>query len=243
MKDRPVNLPASIGARLRNIARERHSNLELIPRRYALERLLLRLSLSRHRDRFVLKGAMLFTVWLADPFRATQDLDLLGSGDAATQSIAATFREICCHDVPDDGLRFDADGLIAEPIREHQQYGGVRVRTRAFLGGTRIPIQVDIGFGDTITPAVQEIAFPSLLHGETPRLKAYPRETVIAEKFQAIVALGTANSRMKDFYDLLALARLFSLLFSWIAPSGGSPLSCVPEHWSRSASPLAWAAR
>lgn len=210
MKDKPTNFPASVGARLRNLARERDMNLELILRRYALERLLLRLSLSPHRDRFVLKGAMLFTAWLSDPFRPTQDLDLLGFGDMAVQSIATTFRDICRQISTEDGLTFDADGLVVETIRDDQLYGGVRVRTRAFLGKTRIPIQVDIGFGDAVTPGVEEIEFPPLLHSEGPRLKAYPRETVIAEKFQAIVALGTANSRMKDFYDLLALARLFS---------------------------------
>ena len=210
MRDRPVNLPASISARLRIIARAKQVNPELILRRYALERLLSRLSLSPYHDRFILKGAMLFTVWLADPYRPTQDLDLLGFGDAAVQSIATTFRAICRQDIPGDGLIFDADGLIAEAIREDQQYGGVRVRTRALLGRARIPIQVDVGFGDVITPAPSEIEFPSLLHPNGPRLKAYPRETVVAEKFQAIVALGIANSRMKDFYDLLALSRLFS---------------------------------
>ena len=210
MKDKPTNLPASVGARLRNLARERGMNLDLILRRYALERLLLRLSLSPHRDRFVLKGAMLFTAWLSDPFRPTQDLDLLGFGDAAAQSVATTFQDICRQDGSEDGLAFDADGLVVETIRDDQVYGGVRVRTRAFLGKTRIPIQVDIGFGDAVTPAVDEIEFPPLLHREGPHLKAYPRETVIAEKFQAIVALGMANRRMKDFYDLLALARLFS---------------------------------
>lgn len=209
MRDRPANLPASISARLRNIARAKQANPELILRRYALERFLSRLSLSPYHDRFILKGAMLFTVWLADPFRPTKDLDLLGFGDAAVQSIATAFRAICQQAVPDDGLIFDADGLIAEPIREEQQYGGVRVRTKALLGKTRIPIQVDVGFGDVITPAPNEIEFPSLLHPEGPHLKAYPRETVVAEKFQAIVALGIANSRMKDFYDLLALSRLF----------------------------------
>ena len=210
MKDKPTNLPASVGARLRNLARERGMNLELILRRYALERLLFRLSLSPHRDRFVLKGAMLFTAWLSDPFRPTQDLDLLGFGDTAVQSIATTFRDIFRQTGFEDGLTFDADGLVAETIRDDQLYGGVRVRTRAFLGKTRIPIQVDIGFGDAVTPGVEEIEFPPLLHSGGPHVKAYPRETVIAEKFQAIVALGIANSRMKDFYDLLALARLFS---------------------------------
>jgi len=209
MKDRPTNLPASVGARLRNLARERGMNLELILRRYALERLLLRLSLSPHRDRFVLKGAMLFTVWLADPFRPTQDLDLLGFGDAEPQSIATTSGISAAGAVAADGLTFDADvtGCRYDP-RRPDLWRRSR-ETRAFLGKTRIPIQVDVGFGDAVTPRPEEIEFPPLLHDKGPHLKAYPRETVIAEKFQAVVALGTANSRMKDFYDLLALARLF----------------------------------
>ncbi len=231
MKGKPTNLPASVSARLRNIARERRVNLELILRRYALERLLVRLSLSSYRERFVLKGAMLFTAWLADPFRPTQDLDLLGFGDAAIPSIAAAFREICRQEASDDGLSFDADGLIAEPIREDQQYGGVRIRTKALLGKIRIPIQVDIGFGDAITPAIDNIEFPPLLHDKGPHLKAYPRETVVAEKFQAIVALGTANSRMKDFYDLLALARLFPF-------DGRAVAAAIRATFSRRATPL-----
>jgi predicted nucleotidyltransferase component of viral defense system len=231
MKDKPTNLPASVGARLRNLARERGINLELILRRYALERLLLRLSLSPHRNRFVLKGAMLFTVWLSDPFRPTQDLDLLGLGDAEAQSIATTFRDICRRNVPADGLSFDTDGLIAETIREGQLYGGVRVRTKAFLGKTRIPIQVDVGFGDAVTPGPEEIEFPPLLHDDGPHLKAYPRETVIAEKFQAVVALGTANSRMKDFYDLLALVRLFPF-------DGRTVAAAVRATFDRRATPI-----
>jgi hypothetical protein len=118
-----------------------------------------------------------------DPFRPTQDLDLLAFGDAATQSVAATFRDICRQDGYEDGLTFDVDELVVETIRNDQFYGGVRVRTRAFLGKTRIPILVDIGFGDVVTPAVEEMEFPPLLHNEGPHLKAYPRETVIAEKF------------------------------------------------------------
>lgn len=231
MKDRLTNLPASIGARLRNLARERSMNLDLILRRYALERLLIRLSLSPHRERFVLKGAMLFTVWLADPFRPTQDLDLLGFGDAEAQSIATTFRDICRRNGAADGLIFDADGLVVETIREGQLYGGVRVRTRAFLGKTRIPIQVDIGFGDAITPGIEKVELPPLLHSEGPHLNAYPRETVISEKFQAIVALGTANSRMKDFYDLLALARLFPF-------DGRTVAAAVRATFDRRATPI-----
>jgi len=209
MRNRPANLAASVLARLRNTARAKNTDYQLILRRYAIERLLYRLSISSHRDQFVLKGAMLFTAWLEDPFRPTQDLDLLGRGDPATSSIEAAFRAICQTAADDDGLVFNVDGLSAEPIREDQQYGGVRVKMTTFLGKTRIPVQVDIGFGDAITPAAQELEFPPLLSPEGPRLKAYPKETVVAEKLQAIVALGRANSRMKDFYDLLALSRLF----------------------------------
>jgi predicted nucleotidyltransferase component of viral defense system len=210
MTRKPVNLPASVMGRLQNIAREKQTNPQLILRRYALERLLYRLSMSAHRDRFVLKGAMLFAAWLDDPFRATQDLDLLGFGDPAAGAIAETFRAICAQAVEDDGLIFDVENLEAAPIREGQAYGGIRVRTTAFVGRTRIPVQIDIGFGDVITPAAAEIAFPPLLDAPAPLLRTYPRETVVAEKLHAIVTLGQANSRMKDFYDLLALARLFA---------------------------------
>ena len=209
MKDKPANLTASVLARLRNVARAKNTDYQFILRRYAIERLLYRLSISQHQDQFVLKGAMLFTAWLGDPFRPTQDLDLLGHGDLATSSIETAFRAIYQTATEDDGLVFSVDGLSVELIREDQQYGGVRVKTTAFLGKTRIPVQVDIGFGDVITPAAQELEFPPLLAPEGPRLKAYPKETVVAEKLQAIVLLGRANSRMKDFYDLLALARIF----------------------------------
>jgi len=209
MKGKLTNLSASVLARLRNIAREKNTDYQLILRRYAIERLLHRLCLSPYRDQFVLKGAMLFTVWLEDPFRPTQDVDLLGHGDPEVAHIESTFRSICATDVDDDGLVFDVNNLKAEAIREDQQYGGVRVKTKAYLGKTQIPVQVDIGFGDAITPTAQELEFPSLLSSKGPRLKAYPKETVVAEKLQAIVALGRANSRMKDFYDILALSRLF----------------------------------
>lgn len=170
MKDKPANLPASILARLRNIARDKQTDNQLILRRYAIERLLYRLSISPHRDQFILKGAMLFTAWLNDPFRPTQDLDLLGFGNPAVTAIRSVFETIC-------RIEAERDGLVYDAIREGQQYGGVRVQTTAFLGRTRIPVQVDIGFGDTVTPTAQELEFPSLLSAEGPRLRAYPRET------------------------------------------------------------------
>ena len=210
MTGKTVDLVASVSARLLNTARMKNTDYQLILHRYSIERLLYRLSISPHRDRFILKGAMLFAAWFEDPFRPTRDLDLLGHGDRATSSIKATIREICKTKVEDDGLVFDVEGLNAEPIRKDQQYGGVRVKTTAFLGKTRIPVRIDIGFGDIITPPAHELEFPSLLSPKGPRIIAYPKETVVAEKLQAVVALGRVNSRMKDFYDLLALSRLFS---------------------------------
>jgi hypothetical protein len=210
MKDKPVNLQASVAARLRNIARDKKADFELVLRRYAIERLLYRLTLSDHRDRFVLKGAMLFAAWAGDPFRPTKDVDLLGYGESAASAVAQTFQDICRQAVDEDALLFDADKLQAEPIRDAQEYPGVRVRLTAFLGKVRIPVQIDVGFGDVITPAAIDLEFPPLLDTPPPRLKAYPKETVVAEKLEAIVDLGEANSRMKDYYDLIALSRLFA---------------------------------
>jgi Nucleotidyl transferase AbiEii toxin, Type IV TA system len=177
--------------------------------RYALERLLYRLSVSEHRDQFILKGAMLFVIWIADPFRPTRDLDLLGYGDKDAEAIAGTFRSICATRIPDDGVIFDIGGLHATLIREELEYGGIRVRTTATIDGARIPIQVDIGFGDAVTPAPVEIDYPTLLDNPAPHLKAYPVETVVAEKFEALTTLGMANSRLKDFYDLWLIAQTF----------------------------------
>ena len=209
MTDKTANLAASVSARLRNAARAKKTDYQLILRRYSIERLLYRLSISPYRDRFILKGAMLFTAWLEDPFRPTQDLDLLGHGDGPTSAVEATIRAICQTKVEDDGLVYEIEGMTVEPIRKDQQDGGVRVKTTASLGKTRIPVRIDIGFGDIITPSAHELEFPPLLSSKGPRVLAYPKETVVAEKLQAIVALGRANSRMKDFYDLLALSRLF----------------------------------
>jgi predicted nucleotidyltransferase component of viral defense system len=203
------NVGASVRARLLARARAEKADYQILLTRYALERLLYRLSVSNHRDRFVLKGAMLFVTWLHDPFRPTRDLDLLGYGANDTASIAETFKAICATQVSDDGVLFDVEGLTADPIREELEYGGVRVQTYAVIDGARIPIQVDIGFGDIITPGPVEISYPVLLDSPAPHLRAYPVETVVAEKFNAIVVLGIANSRLKDFYDLWFISRTF----------------------------------
>lgn len=203
------NKGASVRARLLQQARREKRDFNLLLQRYALERFLYRLSASRHRDRFILKGAMLFAAWTADPFRATRDIDLLGYGDPEAAQLAETFREICVVEAPDDGVTFDAGALRAEAIREDTEYGGIRIRTNAFIDRARLPIQVDVGFGDVVTPGAAEIKYPTLLDAPAPRLKAYPVETVVAEKFQALVALGMANSRMKDLYDLWVISRHF----------------------------------
>jgi predicted nucleotidyltransferase component of viral defense system len=205
------NVGASVRARLLDRAREQKSDFQVVLTRYTLERLLYRLSLSEHRERFVLKGAMLFSIWIDTPFRATRDLDLLGYGDSDVDSIAAAFRAICAQPVADDGVIFDVDGLQATPIRKELKYGGVRVRTTALIDRARIPVQVDIGFGDAITPTTTTIDYPALLDGPMARLRAYPVETVVAEKFEALVTRGITNSRLKDFYDLWLIASTFTL--------------------------------
>ncbi len=175
MRDKGANLAASLFARLGNLARSRNVDMQFMLRRYAIERLLARLEVSPHRDRFILKGAMLFTAWLDDPFRPTQDLDLMGQGDPAVEAVNAMFADVCRIPIEMDGLTFDAGALRAESIRENQAYGGVRVKTVAMLGRTRIPVQVDVGFGDVITPAARDLEFPPLLFESGPRLRAQLR--------------------------------------------------------------------
>lgn len=203
------NVGASVRARLLDRSRVERTDFQILLTRYALERLLYRLSLSPHRDRFILKGAMLFVTWVADPFRPTRDLDFLGYGENSPEAIGEVFREICGQSVDDDGVVFDIVAITAVPIREDVEYGGIRVRTSATIAGARVPIQVDIGFGDAVTPGPVEIEYPSLLDAPAPRLRAYPVTTVVAEKFQALVVLGIANSRLKDFYDLWLIAQTF----------------------------------
>jgi predicted nucleotidyltransferase component of viral defense system len=210
MPDRPRNTGASVRQRLLNLARARGQPMELLLTRYALERPLHRLSVSPHRERFVLKGAMLLANWFDEPHRATRDVDLLGFGDAAEDALLLTFREIMAVEL-DDGVSFDLKGLRVEAIREEVEYGGSRLRTTAALAGARIPITVDIGFGDAVEPGVEDIDLPVLLDMPSPHLRAYPPETVIAEKFHALVVLGRANSRMKDYYDVWMLFSTFEL--------------------------------
>jgi predicted nucleotidyltransferase component of viral defense system len=209
MTERGKDIGASVRARLLRLARERGDDFQLLLIRYANERLLYRISKSRHASDFVLKGATLFTVWTGEPHRSTRDLDLLGFGDPSEERIQRVMEEILVLDVEDDGIRFDTDSLEIGPIRERQEYDGIRIVVTARLTTAQVRLQVDIGFGDAITPDATLLKIPTLLDFPGPLLRVYPRETVVAEKLDAIVQLGLANSRMKDFYDLAVLARKF----------------------------------
>ena len=199
---------ASVRARLLNLARKTDQSHELLLTRYALERLLYRLTQTKHAERFVLKGAMLMTTWFDDPHRPTRDIDLLGFGDPRPDEMLQVFREVCSIR-ENDGVEFDIDKLEVTANREDLAYGGLRLQTYAVISGARARIVIDIGFGDSVEPGVEELDFPVLLDQPQPHLRAYARETVVAEKFQAMVMIGQANTRLKDYYDLWLLARSY----------------------------------
>ena len=204
------HLPISIRQRLQNLRDKTGEDYQLLLTTYALERLLYRLSQSEYADRFVLKGAMLFVALTGKPHRVTRDLDLLGYGNASAEHIAQVFRQISTTSVEPDGMVFDPEGITVQAIREDQVYESQRVRLMARLDTAEFPVTVDIGFGDVVTPEAKRLTFPGLLDFPEPQVFAYPPETVVAEKFQALVYLGMRNSRMKDFYDLYLMARTFS---------------------------------
>ncbi len=209
-KSSPTNMAASVRARLLSLAKVNREDFTYVLTRYALERLLARLERSAYRETFTLKGAMLFRVWSPTLHRPTKDLDLLGTGAPDIGRLQAIFRELCEVPVDADGVVFDPKTVQAARIREDAEYEGVRVNMTAHIGSARLELQVDVGFGDAVTPAIVEVEFPTLLGTPAPRLRAYPRETVVAEKLEAMVHLGIANSRMKDFFDVWFLAKTFA---------------------------------
>ena len=201
-----VGLVASIHARLLNLAKARDEDFNMILTRYAIERFLYRLSIGPEREAFWLKGALLFDLWFDVPHRPTRDADFLGFGPADAEALANTIREICGV-AADDGMEFDPASITIEEIREDAHYGGLRVRLVSRLGNARCTVQLDVGYGDAVTPGPEEAIYPTLLDDQPPpRLRVYPRAAVAAEKLEAIVSLGMANSRMKDYFDLRALA-------------------------------------
>ena len=205
-----VNMAASVRQRLLNLGHERKEDFGLILTKYALERVLYRISHSNHHKIFVLKGALLFELWTEQRYRPTRDADFLARGQNSPERFIEIFKEICNIKVENDGLRFDAVTVSAERITEDADYHGIRVKFVGYLANARIPIQIDLGFGDVITPAPIEAELPTLLEFPAPKLFTYPRESVIAEKLEALVNRGMTNSRMKDFYDIRSLSRRFS---------------------------------
>jgi predicted nucleotidyltransferase component of viral defense system len=202
------NMGASVRARLLDLSKQRRQPLQLILNYYVLERLLYRLSQTRHRERFILKGAMLLTKWLDDTLRPTKDIDFVAIGNDDQQELVSIFQEIFAFPF-NDGVAFDADSVQVERIRELAEYGGLRITANATVDRAKVRVLIDIAFGDATEPGLQEIDLPAMLDFPAPRLRAYAPETVIAEKFQAMVMLGRANSRMKDLYDIWALSRAF----------------------------------
>lgn len=208
-RDAPKDEAASVRARLGELARRRSIEMQRLLSEFAIERLLYRLGASAHVERFVLKGATLFRLWSEELGRATWDLDLLGRGASDVEDVVRVVHELCVVHA-DDGLVFDTDSIVGEEIRADAEYDGVRVRLVAHLAKARIPVQLDVGFGDAVLPAPRLEAFPTLLGHSAPRVLVYPREAVVAEKLEAVLSLGMINSRMKDFYDLDRLAQEFS---------------------------------
>src|SRR5260370_1131168 len=202
------NMGASVRSRLLNISKQRRQPFQLLLTYYVLERLLYRLSQTKHRDRFILKGAMLLTKWFEDPLRPTKDLDFLGFGNNDEKEMVSIFQDVCAVSF-NDGVVFDVNSVQIDRIREEAEYGGLRITANATVDGARVPVVIDIAFGDSVEPGLQEIDLPVLLDFPAVHLRAHAPETVMAEKFQAMVMLGRANGRMKDFYDLWGLSRIF----------------------------------
>lgn len=206
-----MNVAASVRQRLLNLSRKRREDFQFILTRYVAERFLYRLSKSDHSKDLVLKGATLFYSWTGQLYRPTRDLDFLGYGENSSfDDTKALIAEICETSVEDDGLKFDLNTIRVEQIREPHEYQGHRVTVKARLDRALVHLQIDIGFGDVIIPKSESVAYPTFLDMPSPKLTTYPKETVVAEKLQAVVALGIANSRFKDYYDLLVIARDFS---------------------------------
>ena len=203
------NIAASVRARLSNQAKERKRPFQELLQYYGIERFLYRFSQSQHSSRFLLKGALMLRVWGAPGSRPTRDIDFLGYVDNEIETLEAVVREVCAIVVEDDGVRFDAATVVGERITEDADYEGVRIKFIGFLEKARIPMQIDVGFGDVVHPGSEDKDYPTILNLPAPRLRVYPRETVVAEKFEAMVYLGTLNTRMKDFFDIWLLARQF----------------------------------
>ena len=207
MNDPRGGLAQSVQVRLARHAKDIGVDPNLVLTRYAVERFLYRLSRSPHAEQFVLKGALLLLVWLGEAIRPTRDADLLGFGDLSDEALLGIVRDVCAVEAEPDAMWYQPETARIEAIRPEDAYGGRRITLQSALGAAKIRVQIDVGIGDAVTPAPQWLEYPSLLDLPRPRLRAYPRESVIAEKLHAMVLLGMRNSRMKDYFDVHALLR------------------------------------
>ncbi len=212
------NLPESVYKKLKNIALAKNRPTQEVLRYYAMERFLYRLSVSQHKRSFFLKGGLLLIVWDPETHRATVDIDLLAKANNSIENIFRILKEICSYSVPQDGIEFNSTDLILTESQVETEYTGLSVRFSANLHTAKLPLRVDIGFSDQIFPAPADIAYPALLDFPSPELQGYTPETMIAEKLEAMVKLGLANSRMKDFYDIWTILNQFQIKRETIAP-------------------------
>lgn len=210
MKNRTIkNLPASIRQRLLQVAKSSGRPFQEVLQYYAMERFLYRLSVSKHADKFVLKGALMLTAWGASSIRPTRDIDLLGHLPNQVEDLVKVIHDVCGQDVEPDALVFDPTSVRGRVIKEDADYEGVRVTFRGSLQNVPLPMQIDVGFGDVVFPGALVTEYPTILGQATPKLRGYSRESAVSEKFEAMVKLGLLNSRMKDFYDIWLLSRQF----------------------------------
>lgn len=254
MKKRPVtNMAASVRSRLAAVRESTGRDYQGLMIQYAFERLLYRLSVSSHRHLFLVKGAMLFTVWQGSPHRMTRDLDLLGSGEPGIGRLEHIFRELAELPVEDDGILFDSASVKGAEIRAEARYTGIRIDMTAKLDSAKLALQIDIGFGDDFQDKPDEISLPSLLDMPSPQLKAYRRETVLAEKLEAVVQLGLLNTRLKDYFDIWFLGHNFAFEGPALSSSikatftrrqtplpTGIPRGLTEDYWNDSSKVAAW---
>ena len=244
------NLSASVAARLLQQARQRGDVYQTLLTAFCFERFLYRLGKSEVRERFVLKGAMLFRLWSDQPYRATRDLDLLRKGDGSFEAIRKDIQAICAVPAEPDAVMFDLDTIRIEAIRAEEEYAGTRATLLAHCGTARLTLQIDMGLGDSVWPAAQPCTYPTLLDFPPPSVLAYPREAVVAEKLEAMVVLGDRSSRIKDFFDIHHLASRFEFDRATLAESirrtferrrtpipVEEPIGLTPAYWSNPSRP------
>jgi len=226
-----TNISASVHQRLLSKAKETGRRFNDLLQHFAMERFLYRLSKSEHADRFVLKGALMLTVWRIPQSRPTLDIDLLGRGSNNPDEMVAVTRAVCQQAVEPDGMSFDADTVVGVRIVEEAEYEGARLRFRGSLGNAAVPMQIDVGFGDVVVPPAEMVEYPTLLDFPVPRLRGYSKESTIAEKFHAMGSRGLLTSRMKDFFDVRVLSRQFDF-------DGATLAEAIQVAFARRATPL-----